>query len=272
MSGGLIVTADDLGLTAGISNGILEAHEHGIVTAASLMATGTDFERAVSRLAEHPTLDVGVHLALDEERPLLEGLRTIVGADGAFLTRGKLLLRLALRRVDLDEVEAVWDAEFSRIVAAGLRPSFVNSHGHVHCHPSLFPIAVRLARRHGVPAIRRPVEAGWRGPAPDLARAALVTASSRWSFARTRSPLRSTDGFLGLVESGRLDAGTLERLIAPTGGGVTELMAHPGRADAETRARYGHWRYRWEDELAALTGIEPPAQRLTTFLAEFPTL
>ena len=132
MSGGLIVTADDLGLTAGISDGILEAHEHGIVTAASLMATGTDFERAVSRLAEHPALDVGVHLALDEERPLLEGLRTIVGADGAFLTRGKLLLRLALRRVDLDEVEAVWDAEFLRIVAAGLRPSFVNSHGHVH--------------------------------------------------------------------------------------------------------------------------------------------
>ena len=33
----LVVNADDLGLTAGVNDGILRAHEHGIVTSASLL-------------------------------------------------------------------------------------------------------------------------------------------------------------------------------------------------------------------------------------------
>jgi predicted glycoside hydrolase/deacetylase ChbG (UPF0249 family) len=33
---------------------------------------------------------------------------------------------------------------------------------------------------------------------------------------------------------------------------VVEVMLHPGRRDADTERRYGHWRYRWENDLALL--------------------
>jgi hypothetical protein len=29
-------------------------------------------------------------------------------------------------------------------------------------------------------------------------------------------------------------------------------MLHPGRRDAETERKYGHWRYQWERDLALL--------------------
>jgi predicted glycoside hydrolase/deacetylase ChbG (UPF0249 family) len=267
MAGRLIVTADDLGLTDAVSSGIFEVHRDGVVTAASLMATGSAFERAVAEASAYPTLELGVHLVIDEERPLLAGLRTITRGDGAFLDRWELIRRLALRRVDLTEVERCWEAQIERILAAGVRPAFINSHGHIHGFPTLLPIVVRLARRHGIPAIRRPAGPIRAGPIRDTARAALISTSTRWSFARATDPPWSPDRFLGLAESGRLDRAALTRLCRRLTG-VTELMAHPGHTDAETIRRYGHWRYKWEGELRALKDASTLELNLTTFLAE----
>jgi len=69
----LIVTADDVGLDRGMTSGAIEAHRNGIVTACSLVANGLEFDDAVARLREVPSLEVGVHLALVEERALTTG-------------------------------------------------------------------------------------------------------------------------------------------------------------------------------------------------------
>src|SRR5687768_2112615 len=65
----LIVNADDLGYTAGINRGILEAHERGIVTSASLMVDrpAADDGAAVARAT--PSLSVGLHAVLDRVDP-----------------------------------------------------------------------------------------------------------------------------------------------------------------------------------------------------------
>ena len=42
----LIVNADDFGLTSGINRAIVEAHERGIVTSATLMANSRAFDQA----------------------------------------------------------------------------------------------------------------------------------------------------------------------------------------------------------------------------------
>ncbi|HEV2791037.1 MAG TPA: ChbG/HpnK family deacetylase, partial [Solirubrobacterales bacterium] len=60
----LIVNADDLGLSRSVNEGIFEAHQHGIVTSASLMVRQGAAEAAAEALAEHPDLAVGLHLDL----------------------------------------------------------------------------------------------------------------------------------------------------------------------------------------------------------------
>ncbi|HWF49667.1 MAG TPA: ChbG/HpnK family deacetylase [Solirubrobacteraceae bacterium] len=61
----LVVNADDLGLSAGVSDGIFESHAQGIVTSASLMVTRPGAEYAAAGLAEHPALSVGLHFEDD---------------------------------------------------------------------------------------------------------------------------------------------------------------------------------------------------------------
>src|SRR3954452_25089097 len=66
----LIVTADDVGLHPGMTAGAIRAHREGIVTACSVVANGAAFDNAVTQLRDVPSLEVGVHLALVEERTL----------------------------------------------------------------------------------------------------------------------------------------------------------------------------------------------------------
>ena len=60
------MAADDLGLTRRVNDAIAKAHQDGIVTSASLIATGGAFESAVDVLKQNPRLDAGLHLNLTE--------------------------------------------------------------------------------------------------------------------------------------------------------------------------------------------------------------
>jgi predicted glycoside hydrolase/deacetylase ChbG (UPF0249 family) len=60
------VNADDFGLTSGVNRGIAEAHEHGIVTSASLMVRWPAATEAASYATRHPRLSLGLHVDLGE--------------------------------------------------------------------------------------------------------------------------------------------------------------------------------------------------------------
>ena len=62
----LIVNADDFGLTKGVNRGIIQSHEEGIVTSASLMVRHEAAREASEYARSHPRLDVGLHVDLGE--------------------------------------------------------------------------------------------------------------------------------------------------------------------------------------------------------------
>ncbi|HUO66260.1 MAG TPA: ChbG/HpnK family deacetylase, partial [Gammaproteobacteria bacterium] len=82
----LIVNADDFGLSEAVNRAVIQAHENGIVTSTSIMAGGVAFEHAAGLAARCPTLGVGVHLTLTEQRPLIgaAAAASLVDADGKF--------------------------------------------------------------------------------------------------------------------------------------------------------------------------------------------
>src|SRR5204862_2714755 len=67
----LVVNADDLGLTVGVNDGVFDAHDHGILTSASLFAGAPATSDAIRRARGRPSLGVGVHLALVDGTPTL---------------------------------------------------------------------------------------------------------------------------------------------------------------------------------------------------------
>jgi predicted glycoside hydrolase/deacetylase ChbG (UPF0249 family) len=67
----LIVNADDFGLTPGINRSIAELHRAGVLSSATLMATGAFFDDAVTLAHANPALEVGCHILLVDGTPAL---------------------------------------------------------------------------------------------------------------------------------------------------------------------------------------------------------
>ena len=254
----LIVSGDDLGLHPGINAGVLRCHREGIVTSTSLCPSGVAFEDAVARLRAAPDLDVGVHLTLVGESPTLPAGRLPTLAPQGRLPSHftTLFLRLALGRVREAELEDELTAQVARARDAGLRPSHLDSHQHVHLHPALLPIVLRVAHRFGIGAMR----ASPRLESPRSLRSALLTLASRRGARRLReTEVRTPDALVGLAETGRLDEARLQAIVRALPEGTSELVCHPGADDGAIGSAYG-WGFGWDAEAVALTS---PAVRAT---------
>jgi predicted glycoside hydrolase/deacetylase ChbG (UPF0249 family) len=217
----LIVTADDVGLDRGMTDGAVRAHREGIVTACSVVANGREFDDAVARLREVPSLEVGVHLALVEERAL---------TTGAAMPRNYVRF-LFSRRTD---VEPELRAQIEKVLATGLRVTHLNGHQHLHMLPRVRRVVERLAREYGIGYVRVVNDRGGR------ARRVSVAALNALSGDRSRRTI-------GVAEAGHLTAERIVELLDHVEG-VTELVAHPGIGVSG----YAHWRYAWDEETRAL--------------------
>lgn len=247
----LIVNADDLGLHPSINAGIVAAHRDGVVTSASLCAGGAAFEDAITRLRQAPRLGVGVHLTLVAERPVSPPARLPTLAPHGRLPRHftTLFRRLLLGRIREHEIEAELVAQVERVADAGVRVTHLDGHQHVHLHPRLLPLVLRVARRFSVPAIR----AARRVTPWSAVRPAMLSPFARRGARLVRAAgFKTPDTCLGLESTGRLDEPRLLALARRLGVGTSELVCHPGSDDAAIAQRYD-WGFRWQRELDALT-------------------
>lgn len=256
----LIVNADDFGLSTRINEGIVRAHQQGIVTSTSLMAGGRAFDHGVQCWRDTPTLDIGAHLTVVAERPVLGRPSSLTGADGRFpSSAGAFLGRFlsgAIRRAD---VAAEWAAQIECILDQGIRVTHLDSHQHLHILPGLADLAWDLAARYSIPFVRVPVENPLRGQwasRRDFERILGATALGVcWTLARLTGAgtlSRRAPSFLGFHAGGRLDNSRLERLLRTLQPGRTyELMCHPGLRPDEPEIV--SWGYGHEGEMHALT-------------------
>jgi hopanoid biosynthesis associated protein HpnK len=268
----LIVNADDLGWTAGVNRGIAEAHRHGIITSTSLLANGAAFADGVKTASELPGLGVGVHLNLSDGKPMApaERVKSLVNENGAFSGGPEsLLLRLTTSNLEPKEVETEWNAQIEKVRAAGIRPTHLDGHKHVQMLPGLFGIALRLAKKHGIAAVRVSHEASTLRAALTggdesssvllkqgvQARGLKLLARDAREMAESAG-VASTDYFCGIAQTGVLSKRGVLQLLASLPEGTTELMCHPGYADADLRNSSTRLQESRQTELEILTDQE----------------
>jgi hopanoid biosynthesis associated protein HpnK len=265
----LIVNADDFGLTAGVNRAIVEAHEGGIVTSATLMANGRAFDDAVLLAKSHPRLGVGCHIVLVDGTPLVQSTSQSLLAPGSRTAGsprfrqgiGKFAALAVLGRLDPDEIESEAKAQIGKLQASGMAVTHLDSHKHTHMFPQVLKPLLRAARACGVKAIRNPferIQGSQLAASPSLwcrwAEVGLLGSMARQFLDAVREAgIMTPDGTIAIVATGSLDERLLRRFVENLPDGVWELVCHPGHNDADLQKIHTRLRESREQELRILT-------------------
>jgi hopanoid biosynthesis associated protein HpnK len=256
----LIITADDFGLHEAVNRAVEQAARGGVLTAASLMVGAPAAADAVRLARELPGLAVGLHLVLADGWSVLppRSIPALVDAQGRF---GNNMVRDGVRFFALPAVrrqlEAEIRAQFQAFADTGLPLDHVTGHKHVHLHPTLLEMLLRIGGEFGVPAVRLPREPAWvvRRAAGAIAGPAVAGLLSPWlGLMRRRlkaARIAHNDYVFGMSDSGSMDETRLLEALGSLPEGVTEIYLHPavesGAAIAPSMSGYRH-----ADELAGL--------------------
>jgi predicted glycoside hydrolase/deacetylase ChbG (UPF0249 family) len=133
----LIVNADDFGQSPGVNRGIIQAHEQGIVTSASLMVRWPAAREAALYARGRLELSLGLHVDLGEWRY----------QDGAWVSVYEVV-SLEDHYAVAGEVKRQLDM-FRRL--ADRNPTHLDSHQHVHRWDPVHSILMELSQALGIP-------------------------------------------------------------------------------------------------------------------------
>jgi hopanoid biosynthesis associated protein HpnK len=234
----LIVTGDDFGLALPVNEAIIEAHRNGILTTASLMVGAKYAGDAVERARQLPSLKVGLHLVLVEGRSVLapQQIPDLVNSDGEFPTRlvragFKFFFQPGIRK----QLEAEIRAQFEAFQRTGLVLDHVNAHNHMHLHPTVLNLMLKVGREYGLKAVRLPYEPpfkSWKA-----SRKTLASKLASWVFLAPwtglmkcrlrRARVHYNDFLFGMADSGAMKLDLILNFVQNLPDGVTEIYFHP---------------------------------------------
>jgi len=234
----LVITGDDFGLAVPVNEAIEIAHRRGVLGSASLMVAEPAAGDAVERARRNPGLRVGLHLVVCDGHPALppNEIPALVDASGrlsshVLRTSFRVFLSPGARRQLARELRAQFEA-FAR---TGLALDHVDGHGHLHLHPIVSKIALRVGRDFAMPAMRVPREPGGRSAraarrgwvSRQLAQALLSPWVALLRRRLRRAGVRCNDWIFGLHDTGHMRTALLARLLADLPPGTTEIYFHP---------------------------------------------
>ena len=243
----LIVNADDFGLTPGVNRAILELHQAGVLTSATLMARASAANEAIHIARATPSLGVGCHIVLVDGDPMqpASALPSLTDPQTGRLypTLGAFLNPLWRGKISSSEIELEARGQIEWLQSHGVPLTHIDTHKHTHMFPRVLCPVLRAARSCGIRAIRNPFEPRWSiaatPGAPFLRRAQvrlLRLLASRFQRFVAQHGFVTTSGALGVLATGTLDARAITSLLRAIPSNppdaTYELVTHPGYNDA----------------------------------------
>jgi hopanoid biosynthesis associated protein HpnK len=234
----LIVTADDFGLAVAVNEAVERGHRDGILSTTSLMVAAPATADAVERARRLPGLRVGLHVVLVNGRSALpaEQVPLLVDRQGMFESD---LFRAGVRYFFTPGIRAQLEAEiraqFAAFAATGLPLDHVNAQNHLHVHPTVLSLILKVGREFGVRAVRIPREPFWPSWRAMHTHAFARFANSAFllpwlSLMRARlrlAGIATNDYVFGMIDTGHMTPERVSKYLANLPPGVSELYVHP---------------------------------------------
>jgi hopanoid biosynthesis associated protein HpnK len=259
----LIITADDFGFSLAVNEAIEEAHRNGVLNTASLMVGGRAAGDAVVRAHRLPSLRVGLHLALVDGSPISppHTIPSLLNERGEFPSHlFRAGINFYFRRVVRQQLEREIRAQFQAFRDTGLVLDHVNCHKHMHLHPTIGRLLLKVGREYGLRAVRYPYEPvfpSWRASRKDLGQKLLS-----WLFLLPwltllkkqlrQAQVRSNHFVFGMNDSGNMHLNLVLGFLRHLPDGVTEIYFHHASYPSPELDR-AMVNYHSEEEFAVLT-------------------
>ena len=162
-------------------------------------------------------------------------------------------------KIKLEEVRRELTAQMDKVLATGVTLSHIDSHQHMHTMPGIIDIALELAEKANISAVRipqTPMFTGFNGNPVQLGgRMGLYTMATLSRRKAKAQGFRCPQHFAGIVAGEAVNTKHLMDIIQNLKPGTTEIMVHPG-TDNKILQDFCQWDHDFEAELAALTSPE----------------
>ncbi len=235
----IIITGDDFGSSPQVNRAIIQAHEQGVLTGASLMVTGEAWEEAVALAKAHPQLAVGLHLVLSSGRSVLppDQIPALVDESGRFSSDlVRVGFRYQMNHRARTQVKREIQAQLEKFHQTGLRLSHVDGHQQMHLPPIVLKTLIELSEEFGIKAIRLPSEelrltlrldrSGW----VEKVKLSLLFGLLRVGYAKRllqEAGMNCAERVYGLLQTGRMTEEYLLGLIPQIRADRVEIYSHP---------------------------------------------
>ena len=259
----VLVTADDFGFTKSVTDGVLKAHDEGIVTHTGLMVNMPDAQRAVELAKLRPSLSVVLHFNLTQGKPISDPklIPSLVRENGEF----KGLSLWYPRRANPKDIEVDLRAQIEKFMSFGFDKIHIDGHHYVTFIPNILEIVIKLSEEYPIMSTRM-IDPGMikKGVKRKIIGFSILCLGSKFVFGLGRyikfwlkkleeAGLVYPDALVSWELFGESDCeASLLKSLATLGDGITEIFGHPGLVDEELLGISTYTDIR-ERELAAFT-------------------
>lgn len=252
----VILHADDIGMCQASVSAFADLDAFGIISSGAVMVPCPWFPEAAAYARDHPEADLGVHLTLTSEWETYRWgpISTRDPASGLMDEEGFFprTAEEAQERADAEAAGRELEAQVERAVAAGIRPTHVDTHMGTVAHPRLIPGYLQLALRLRLPFMMfRMDEADWR-------RAGLTGEAATMAVGMVQDLEEMGVPLMDHLHMMPLDApedrlAQVRAVLAGLEPGLTHFIVHPSCDTPELRAITPDWPSRVADYRTFMT-------------------
>ena len=231
----VIVNADDLGISQKVNQEVERLHQLGVLTSATVMATGPMVSEVPALQSRNPKLGLGIHLNSSNFRALTPGARESELCDehGVFHLDFRKRFRFGLTKVLVEE----WVAQVNLLREMGVNLRHMDSHHHVHTHPLVLPALLEVVKQTGLTSVRNTRNLVPQGEKKGMSATIKYSGKAGWSALCKLAGLKMTTSFCSVADVMRMQQNGDEL----DGHGTLELMCHPGDAHNEEYVAESEW-------------------------------
>lgn len=149
---GLIVNADDLGLSKSVNEAILFCYEKGYINSSSIITNTTFFDETVQLIHDNVVIiNLGVHINFAEGKPLTnfqynEYLNNAGEWDLEKTRKYSNSLNAEVKDAFLTELYAQVD----KALSANINITHIDSHYHLHILPCFYDLFIKAAKKYNI--------------------------------------------------------------------------------------------------------------------------